>query len=283
MSAKSWCLGVGALATTAAGFLAGLHYGDEHRLRRTWKALDAAGPGGGPRFTLDRVAGLPEPARRYLCRAIHRGASLARVGVYRMRGEIRLGPDQPWFPMEAREILAPGVGFLWQPVVHAGHHLTFTGGDYYVAGAGGQRFNLWGLLPFLRSGGAQVTRSQRGRLVAETVLHPAATLPCLAREGSRWSELDAHRALWHTVVDGEEVELTLAVADDGALRSATVERWTDRTPDGRFARMPFGVEVLADAQFGDFVLPERFRVGWELGTEREFDFFHATIEDAVFY
>ncbi len=47
--------------------------------------------------------------------------------------------------------------------------------------------------------------------------------------------------------------------------------------------MPFGVEVLADAQFGDYVLPHRLRVGWELGSEREFDFFHATIEDAVFY
>ncbi len=282
MTTKKWCLGAGALAASAAGFLAGMRYADEHRLRRAWKELDAAGPGGGPRFTLDRVAGLPEPAHRYLCRAIHRGACLSRVGVYRMTGEIRLGPDQPWYPMEAREILVPGVGFLWQPVVHAGH-LTLRGGDYYVAGAGGQRFHLWGLLPFLRSGGPRVARSQRGRLVAETVLHPAATLPCLAGAGSCWSALDDHRALWRTQVDGEEIELTLTVDDDGALRSATVERWTDRTPDGRFAQVPFGVEVLADAQFGDYVLPESLRVGWELGSEREFDFFHATIEDAVFY
>ncbi len=222
MTGKSWCFSAGALATAAAGFLAGMRYADERRLRRTWKVLDAAGAGGGPRFTLERVAGLPEPVRRYLCRAIHRGASLARVGVYRMRGEIRLGPGQPWFPMEAREILAPGVGFLWRPVVHAGHHLTFTGGDYYVAGAGGQRFHLWGLLPFLRSGGPQVSLSQRGRLVVETVLNPAATLPCLAADGSSWEALDEHRARWRTAVDGEPVDLTLTVADDGALRSATV-------------------------------------------------------------
>ncbi len=282
MTAKNLCLGAGALAASAAGFLAGMRYADERRLRRTWNLLDAAGSRGAPRFTVDRVAGLPEPARRYLCRAIHRGACLSRVGVYRMSGEIRLGPDEAWYPMEAREILAPGLGFLWEPVVHAGR-LTLSGGDFYLAGDGGQRFHLWGLLPFLRSGGPHVARSQRGRLVAETILLPAATLPCLAGDASCWTAIDEHRVLWRTQVDGEEVELVLTVDDDGALRSATVERWTDRTPDGGYSRVPFGVEILSDAQFGDFVLPERLRAGWELGTDREFDFFHATVEDAVFY
>jgi hypothetical protein len=282
MSARNWCLGAGALAASATGFLAGVRYADERRLRRTWRRLDATGSHGAPRFTLDRVAGLPEPARRYLCRAIHRGAWLSRVGVYRMSGEIRLGPDDTWYPMEAREILAPGIGFVWKPVVHAGR-LTLSGGDYYLAGDGGQRFHLWRVLPFLRSGGPRVASSQRGRLVAETILHPAATLPCLAGDMGCWGALDEHRALWRTRIDGEEVELVLTVDDDGSLRSATVDRWTDRTPDGRFSRVPFSVEVLSEAQFGDYVLPERLRAGWELGTDREFDFFHAKIEDAVFY
>jgi hypothetical protein len=72
--------------------------------------------------------------------------------------------------------------------------------------------------------------------------------------------------------------LTLAVEPDGRLRSVTVGRWGNQTEDGRYATIPFGVEVFEEATFGGYTVPVRVGGGWWFGTKRYFDFFHPVIE-----
>jgi len=59
-----------------------------------------------------------------------------------------------------------------------------------------------------------------------------------------------------------------------------VERWGNQTEDGRYAQIPFGVEVLQESAFGGFTVPVRIRGGWWYSTDRSFDFFLPVIRRA---
>ncbi len=78
-------------------------------VRREWDRLGAEGPP--PQaFEPAMVADLPEPARRWLTRAIVAGTPLWRTAHLVMHGEIRLGA---WRRFTATQVLAPPDGFIW--------------------------------------------------------------------------------------------------------------------------------------------------------------------------
>lgn len=56
------------------------------------------------------VAGLPEPARRWLTHVIAPGTPLWRSVELSMVGQIRLGS---WRPFTATQVLAPPKGYIW--------------------------------------------------------------------------------------------------------------------------------------------------------------------------
>src|SRR5690606_38976796 len=59
-----------------------------------------------------RVAGeLPAAAGRWLAHATPAGSPPRSVAELRMEGEIRLGGR--WHPFTARQVIAPGRGFVW--------------------------------------------------------------------------------------------------------------------------------------------------------------------------
>ena len=80
-------------------------------------------------------------------------------------------------------------------------------------------------------------------------------------------------------VPPERPDVTLRIAETGAVCSVSVLRWGEvgRKEPGY---IPFGGTVRAERRFGDVVLPSAVTIGWWFGTPRFKPFFEATILDA---
>lgn len=230
-----------------------------------------------PAIDPSALDGLPAPARRFLTASLASGVPIpARVRLT-MHGTIRLKLDGSWLPFTAEQLLAPPVGFVWRARVGKGP-LRFSGSDRYADGAGAMDFRLWGLVPVARASNADVTRSARHRLAAESFWLPSSLLPS---SSACWRGLDNDHAEVNVTIDGETVRVILGVDDAGTVRSVHLDRWG--APEGGTAALhPFGGLVEQPRRFGPLVIPTRVRVGWFHGTDRadHGEFFRAVIDHA---
>jgi hypothetical protein len=243
--------------------------GAARAVRRDWLRL-AEPAGRAPAFAPAMLAGLPEPAQRWLGHAIAPGTPLWRSVELTMRGQIRLGR---WRSFTARQLLAPPDGYIWAASARVAG-LPVTGFDRLSVGTGQMSWRLLGLFPVMAASGTDVTRSACGRLAGEIALLPTAFPRATWRPGAAIAAL---RSGAHT----ESAELS--VGDDGRLLEVRVERWGN--PDGApFGRYPFGVSIEAESEFSGITIPSVLRAGWWWGTERQAagEFFRAQITSAVF-
>lgn len=231
-------------------------------LRRRPPLAEASGARTAGVFSPDQVTDLPAPARRYLRHAIAPGTPLARIVRLEMDGSMRPRPGGPRVALTADEVLAPHVGFTWTARARM-FGLPISVRDHYFENEGRVGVAVFGVIPVARESGADVTRSSRGRLVAEAVWCPTA----LVGPDVRWEGVDADRARFTLPVDGDSIPVTIRVGNDGALRDVMLERWG--TVDVPTARpIPYGFEVLNHASFGGITIPVRLRGGWWYGTDR---------------
>lgn len=230
------------------------------------------------RFCPEMVAELPEPARRYFLHAMQPGTPLARVVRLTMGGEMRLGPEQGWLPFRASQVLAPPTGFVWEASAGRGL-MRFSGADTYGYGRGRVAFRLWDLVPVARAGGADVSRSARGRLAIESIWQPASLLP---HQGVRWTAVDEQTARATVTIDGEAIPLTVTIAANGRLLFAHMDRWGNLTASGHYAPIPFGADILEETELGGYTVPSRLSVRWWYGTSDAFEFFRARLTRATY-
>jgi hypothetical protein len=250
---------------------------DNRRTGRLWRSLQL--PPTGETFTEEMVQDLPPPAKRYFLHAIAPGTPLASSVYLRMTGAIKLSPQADWLPLNARQILAPPEGFVWKASAGKGL-LSLSGRDYYTRGSGGVLFWLWHHLPVVNAGGPDVSRSARGRLAAEASLIPSALLP---HRGVKWEPLDDTSARAIITVDNEAVPLTLSVEPNGRLRHVSFLRWGNQTEDRSYQHIPFGAAAEEERTFGGYTIPIKLSIAWWFNTNRHFDFFRASIEEALFH
>nr|WP_218160442.1 DUF6544 family protein [Amycolatopsis marina] len=150
--------------------------------------------------------------------------------------------------------------------------------DTYDAGRARSRVRVLGIIPVRSQDGADLVRSARGRLVVESTWLPSAYLPAY---GTRWSAGDDGENI--TVpIDGEDIEAVLHLGAEGELVELRLLRWSNLTEDGRYGWVPFSAKVHAHRSFDGYTIPSDIRASWATGTEREFEFFHATVEHAQF-
>ena len=213
------------------------------------------------------IAGLPEPARRWLGHAIAPGTPLWSSVELTMHGQIKLGR---WRPFTARQILTPPGGYIWAARTRL-VGLPVTGYDRLASGAGEMRWRLMRLIPVLNASGPDVTRSAYGRLAGEIVLIPTAFRHAA---WSRGEQAGTAVATWRFGDDTEAAELLLE--PNGRLAEVRVNRWGH--PGGApFGRYPFGVRVEAESRFGGITIPTVLHAAWG-----ESEFFRAEITGAVF-
>jgi len=266
------------IVTAGASVLGASRARDVAAVRRLRDRLEQLPDGAVDRFDPAMVADLPAPAKRYFLHTIRVGTPLARTVRLGMTGSMRLGPGQRWLPLRAEQVLAPPDGFVWEARVGRGL-MRFAGADAYSNGHGRVAFRLWDVVPIVRAGGPDISRAARERLAIESVWQPASLLP---GPGVTWTSIDDRTARVVVEIDGEEIPLTLAIAPDGRLASAATERWGNLTTDGRYAAIPFGVDVLGEHTFGGYTLPAGVRVGWWYRTGHPFEFFRADVVQATF-
>jgi hypothetical protein len=224
------------------------------------------------------VGSLPPGALRYLAHAIRPGAPIPRTAEIVFGGQLRLRPRGPWLPFRAREALQAGSGFVFSARARLGP-LPVTTQDRYQAGHGDSRIRLLGVIPIVTKRGPDVDRAMRSRLVVESVWLPSAFLP---EVGAAWSE-DQNGSLRVTLpVHGEDVQAIMRVGPAGELRGMRLDRWSDLTDDRASTWIPFESQVEAERSFGGYTIPWRLRASWWAGTDREFEFFRATVQQAHF-
>lgn len=230
------------------------------------------------RFSPDMVAGLAEPARRYLLHAIRPGTPQSCSVTLAMAGEIRLGPRLPWLFMTAQQVLAPPRGFLWEARI-ARLGVSFVGADSYAQGQGQTVFRLWNRIPMVRAIGPDVSRSARGRLAIESIWNPTSLLP---QRGASWAAIDEWTAQATVTIDGEAIPLTLTIGPGGNLQSITMDRWGNVTTNGHYTPIPFGANVFDERTFGGYTVPSHLGVSWWYGADREFQFLRACVTQATY-
>ena len=213
-------------------------------------------------FAASDLAGLPEPAQRYLRHAIAPGTPLSPSVRLWMNGTMTPTSGAPPTTLTAVETLTPHRGFVWTARARM-NGLPVRVRDHYFDGDGGVDVVALGLVPIPLGGGPDVARSSRGRLVAEAVWCPTA----LVHPSVAWEALGDDRVRFTLPVDGEAIPVTLRLGPDGALREVRLDRWGD--VDGKPARpIPYGFRVEAERTFGGVTIPTRLTGGWRFGTER---------------
>jgi len=220
---------------------------------------------------------LPASALRYLAHAIEPGAPIPRTAEIVFAGQLRLRPRGPWLRFRARETLVAATGFVFSARARRGP-LPVTTNDRYVDGHADSRIRLFGVLPIVTRRGPDADRAMRSRLVVESVWLPSAFMP---EAGAIWAD-DGGGLRLTLPVHGEDVRASVRVGASGELRTMRLDRWSDLTDDHTYASIPFETRVEAERRFGSCTIPSHLRSVWWPGTDREFEFFQATVQQASF-
>ena len=250
---------------------------DEQQARGAWRRLASAANSARTSFDPALVAGLPEPAQRFLRFAIAPGAGLGSVVKITMDGELALGTKkQPRYqPMRAQQLLAPPHGLVW--CVRSGKGaLRITGSDAMVADRSWTRFWLLGAIPVVRAGGnLDHLRSSFGRVVAEAAFWAPASL--LPQAGVEWAALDADTARATVRHSGLHQQVDIRVNADGQPAWVRLARWSNANRQRVFREQPFGGELSDFRSVQGFRVPFRVDGGNFFGTPDYFPFYRARV------
>lgn len=229
-------------------------------------------------FEPDTLGSLPLAAARYLTHAIRPGTTVPQWVQVDFTGAIRLRPNRRWLPFNAREVIELLEGFEFTSRAKLGP-LHVTDDERYWGGTADTSIRLLGLIPVSIKRGQDADRAAASRLIVESVWLPSTFLPAT---GAIWSaEGEILRVRFS--VHGESIEAEIAVRPNGELQTVRLNRWSDLTRDGTYASTPYAVRVGAERTFGDCTIPSELEAFWWAGTDREFSFFRATVQRAVFW
>ncbi len=218
---------------------------------------------------------LPELAQRYLSHAIAPGTRLASTVRLKMHGDIKL---KGWQPFRAEEMISWERGLIWQATTWV-KGIPLSGWDRLVNGEGGMRWKLLGLLPVIQVEGPDVTRSAIGRMLGECIW-----LPSVLCQQAQWTAVDDTHAQATLSYLGETTQLNFILSPTGQVEQFRFQRWGN--PEGaEHHYVDFGGYVDGEGTFGGYIIPTQIRGGWYFGCdcfESEGDFFHASIDEAMY-
>ncbi|MBD1845310.1 hypothetical protein H6F89_18240 [Cyanobacteria bacterium FACHB-63] len=278
-------LAIGALFAVAIVALIFTQSKHNANIAKTWRVLQTK-PSSIERFSKEMIADQPEPVQRYFLHAFgaerNREASAPGIPIassvhLKMSGTLRLAPNQEWMPLQAEELLSTQ-GFVWKATAGKGL-MQMQGADYYTHGAGRSRFSLWGLIPVVNAQSPDVMRSSIGRWIGECFWLPTLLLPS---RGVSWRVIDVNTIQASLKADGEPLTLTFVIDAQGRLLRSSFLRWGNQTEDKHYAEIPFGATYETEQTFDGYTIPSQISAGWWSGTDRYFEFFRMTLEQADF-
>lgn len=74
----------------------------------------------------------------------------------------------------------------------------------------------------------------------------------------------------------------MTIDGDGKLLKMSWQHCGNQTEKGDWHNIPFGEEIQAEKTFGGSTIPAKMIAGWWFGTDKYWEFFQLSIEQAKF-
>lgn len=254
-----------ALVTAAAvAGLAGLLAATSRRFGRLVDAdrrrlLERPRPPHPPLVTLAMLAGLPEPAKRYLRYAGVVGRPMVDTVRVRQACRMRPAPHGISFPLVAEQWYAvEPPGFIWDATVAVAGIPVVRGRDGYLDGKGMMTIRVGSLIPVVDASGPEMDQASLLRYLSEMPWFPSAFL----RERVTWEAID-DATVRVSIVDGDlQATGTLTIDPEGRLVEFRSERHA--MVGDRFELRPWCAPTYAYGEFEGLRLPVRGAAVWTL-------------------
>jgi hypothetical protein len=231
------------------------------------RLLDAPRPPH-PRVVIEEMlAGLPEPAQRYLRRAGVVGRPMVDTVRLRQRCRMSLGPGMPSFPLVAEQWYSVDPpGFIWDATVPIEDLPLVRGRDGYIEGRGLMTIRLGSVAPVVNAAGPEMDQASLVRHLSEMPWFPSAFL----RDRVTWEAIDEANVRV-TLTDGDlRATGVLEIDAEGRLVAFRSER---HAMVGKgFELRPWTAPTHAYGEFEGLQLPVSGAAVWTLrdGTELEY-------------
>ena len=252
------------LAFGIACGLAGLLVATGRRFDRSVAAdrqrlLERQRPPHPPIVTEEMLAGLPEPAQRYLRYAGVVGKPLVDTVHIRQRCRMRPAPGGMSFPLEAEQwYTVEPPGFIWDATVPRIGIPLVRGRDGYLEGRGLMTIRLGSVIPFVDAAGPEMDQASLVRHLSEMPWFPGAFL----RDRISWEAID-DATVRVTLTDGDlRATGTLEIDPEGRLVAFRSERHA--MVGHGFELRPWAAPTYAYGELAGLRLPVRGAAAWTL-------------------
>jgi len=244
--------------------LAGLLVATSRRFGRLVDAdrrrlLDRPRPPHAPLVTEEMLAGLPEPAQRYLRYAGVVGRPLVDTVRVRQACRMRPAPDGISLPIVAEQwYTVEPPGFIWDATVPVAGIPVVRGRDGYLEGLGVMTIKAGSLIPFVNAAGPEMDQASLLRHLSEMAWFPSAFL----RDRVSWEAID-DTTVRVSIADGDlRATGTLEIDPEGRLMEFRSERHA--MVGKRFELRPWSAPTYAYGEFEGLRLPVRGAAVWTL-------------------
>jgi hypothetical protein len=256
------CLAVGtAVAGAAAAAVLAAAYVRFGRLitRDRRRLLDRPRPARPPLATEEMLAGIPEPARRYLRYAGVVGRPLADTVRIRQEGRMQPSPGGISFPIVAEQWYSVDPpGFIWDATVPIAGLPVVRGRDGYLDGRGMMTIRVGSLVPVVNASGPEMDQASLLRHLSEMPWFPSAFL----RDRVTWEAIDDTNVRV-SIRDGD-LRATGILKIDAEGRLVEFRSHRHAIVGKGFELRPWSAPTLAYGEFEGLRLPIRGAAAWTL-------------------
>jgi len=212
-------------------------------------------------------ADLPPLLENYCARTVLPVGAGMRWFRIEQTGEMRMKPGGEWKPFTATQIYAVSEpSFVWRASFKA-----FEVVDSIVNGTGCLEARVLGVLPVVKTSGAEATRAQLLRYLAEIVWVPRAIA---SNRFVSWRQLSDTEVIAKLEHSGAHVELRFRFDEHGDIER--VEGMRARAVHGGLVRSPWIGEFSGYEPVGGVRIPSHGEVRWELDSG-PFTYWRATV------
>ncbi|HEX6433859.1 MAG TPA: DUF6544 family protein, partial [Gemmatimonadales bacterium] len=258
-------LGAGAAAGTAGVAIATRRWTAE--TQRLLDVLAESAPGAPRTVSLESLAALPPPVKRYFLGVLKDKQPFIDQAVIEQSGEFRSKEsddvESGWQPFTATQVFGTWPpGFIWDARIRMGPVGAVWVRDSYLARRASMVGAIMGTIPVvnepdtpdLRAGALQ-------RYLAESVWFPTALLP---ESGVRWSPIDDSHARAALTEGAITVSLDFEFGDDGRILSTYTpgRRRADPGKKGEYLTLPWGGRYRGYQEQDGMLLPSESEVYW---------------------
>jgi hypothetical protein len=221
-----------------------------------------------------RQYAIPEIVRAFAERS---GARLdgPKVVLAHQRAEMRLAPNQKFFPIEASQLSGTrDPGFVWEATARLAGIVPMRVIDSFAAGRGWLGVRIAGAIPMANATGPENDKGEMMRFLAEMAWNPDAILNMTALH---WRQIDDRTVDVLSATKGGTATVRLRFDADGDLEGIEAD---DRPylVGGKSVPMRWIGRFRDYADFGSYRLPSYGEVAWVL-PEGEFVYWRGTIID----